>query len=69
MDDPVTASDGINYDRRAIEAWLKRNNFSPLSHELLDNKNVTPNHALRLSIEAYRAQQLSDQLARFNVRD
>jgi hypothetical protein len=40
--DPVMASDGHMYERKAIEEWFKDNNTSP-STNLIINKNLTSN--------------------------
>lgn len=55
MDDPVTAADGLNYERAAIEHWFS---VSPQKRSLRDNlplKNtiLTPNSALKKEIEGF----------------
>ncbi|CAM9670247.1 unnamed protein product, partial [Sphacelaria rigidula] len=54
MMDPVVCEDGHSYERRALEAWLRSNNTSPMSNAHLSTTMVVPNHALRNSIEAFR---------------
>ncbi len=38
MEDPVTCSDGITYERKEIEKWLIQNKHSPIN-----NKIINPN--------------------------
>jgi hypothetical protein len=45
MVDPVVASDGYTYDRRAIEQWLEQNGTSPMTGESL-RPEFTPNLAV-----------------------
>ena len=53
MKDPVLASDGHSYERKAIELWLSKNDSSPVTNLPLPNKGLVPNHALRAAIEEY----------------
>ncbi|KAL5067562.1 hypothetical protein RYX36_018449 [Vicia faba] len=60
MNDPVTVSTGITYDRQSIEKWLfsSQNNTCPVTKQLLlhDHQNLiilTPNHTLRTLIQAW----------------
>ena len=47
MFDPVTAEDGLTYDRAAIESWLEDNSTSPIVREgqgfLAMGKALEPN--------------------------
>jgi len=52
--DPVFTEDGFTYERSAIEEWLKANNTSPMTNEVLESKRVRPNHALRSAVDEYR---------------
>jgi len=54
MRDPVTASDGVCYERAAIERWLLSNTASPTTFAPLSSKALQPNAALRAAITAYR---------------
>lgn len=53
MQDPVSAADGQTYERRAIEAWLKKGDLegavptSPLTGEPLKDKTLRPNFLAR----------------------
>jgi hypothetical protein len=47
MRDPVTAADGLSYERSAIEEWLAKKTTSPYTNEPLKNKSLLPNIALR----------------------
>mmetsp|Transcript_16969 Transcript_16969/g.28298 ORF Transcript_16969/g.28298 Transcript_16969/m.28298 type:complete len:316 (-) Transcript_16969:502-1449(-) len=51
MTDPVLASDGFSYERRAIERWLTTHRTSPLTGGVLPNQILIPNHRLRQVIE------------------
>jgi hypothetical protein len=53
MRDPVLTSDGFTFERRAIEAWLRLNNRSPMTNLPLPNRGVLPNIALRQLIEDF----------------
>ena len=46
MKDPVTAKDGFNYDRAAIERWLQSHETSPTTHEKI-GKDLKSNEALK----------------------
>jgi hypothetical protein len=43
-------SDGLSYDRVAIEQWLEKHETSPASNEPLKSKVLTPNISLRSGI-------------------
>lgn len=65
MSDPVVASDGHSYERKAIEAVLLRESpTSPLTREDL-LPSLVPNHALRKRIEEHAKglDELAEQLA------
>lgn len=52
MQDPVLVSDGHTYERAAIEDWVSKFSFSPMTGEELASKPdgkilVMPNHALK----------------------
>ncbi|MEI6529720.1 MAG: U-box domain-containing protein [Candidatus Falkowbacteria bacterium] len=50
MFDPVLAADGRNYERSAIERWLREhNNTSPFTREIINNR-LTQNMDLRAEI-------------------
>lgn len=51
MTDPVMDPDGNTYERAAIEAWLERNNTSPLTGNELTIGQLIPNRTLREAIE------------------
>ncbi|MBS4168544.1 U-box domain-containing protein [Parachlamydia sp. AcF125] len=53
MKNPVTASDGSNYEAWAIEKWMEENGTSPITRERL-SKILTPNPALRAASERFR---------------
>ncbi len=54
MYDPVMAADGETYEREALERYLASNENSPLYGEPLAHKMLTPNRALKRSIDAFR---------------
>jgi hypothetical protein len=53
MRDPVTCTDGHSYERVGIQTWLESNNTSPQTGAPLSCTTLTPNHALRNSIEEW----------------
>ncbi|KAK9808675.1 hypothetical protein WJX72_001764 [[Myrmecia] bisecta] len=52
MTDPVAATDGHTYQRSAIEAWLATHDTSPVTHEPLKSKALTPNLLLRSMVRS-----------------
>ncbi|GLC42861.1 hypothetical protein PLESTB_001432200 [Pleodorina starrii] len=59
MDDPVTACDGLNYERSALEMWLELGNEEfPGSGVRIASRDVTPNPALKAEIAKWRAFKL-----------
>ena len=53
MKDPVSTEDGQTYERTAIEAWLERNDTSPLTNAMLRSKALIPNVVLRQTIHQW----------------
>ncbi|CAE7760269.1 PUB51 [Symbiodinium sp. CCMP2456] len=53
MEDPVVASDGTSYERRAIEHWLQSHRTSPLTNLPLASDDLIPNNALRSVIQEF----------------
>jgi hypothetical protein len=51
MLDPVSCTDGHSYERGGIERWLGSHNTSPVTNATLTDTSITPNHALRNSID------------------
>jgi hypothetical protein len=52
MTDPVIGSDGITYERAAIEAWFAAgHNTSPLTRAPMTSRSLVPNIALRALIQ------------------
>jgi len=54
MRDPVTASDGNSYERRAIERWLQAHNTSPMTNAVMINTTLISNHVLRRIIDRHQ---------------
>lgn len=52
MLDPVIIGSGHSYERIAIEKWFETHNTCPKSNEILTNKTITINFALRSIIES-----------------
>ena len=52
FDDPVIASDGFTYEREAIEQWLRGNNRSPQTNQMLPNRLLIPNKTLKSQLES-----------------
>lgn len=54
--DPVLASDGCTYERTAILRWLAEgNDTSPVTRQVIKNKDVYECRAMRETVEEYRA--------------
>ena len=56
MRDPVVCADGHSYDRKNIARWLRAKRTSPKTGLPLEHITLTPNHALRNSIEEFMEQ-------------
>lgn len=54
MCDPVCLEDGTTYERCEIEAWLKKNDTSPLTGKTLATKTIVPNLTLRSLCASWR---------------
>ena len=64
LSDPVVTCDGHSYEKKEILAWFATGSeTSPLTGLRLETTIVTPNHALRNSIEQYM-QRLKTQKVR-----
>ncbi|KAK6126530.1 hypothetical protein DH2020_039734 [Rehmannia glutinosa] len=55
MKDPVTVSTGITYDRDSIEKWIftQKNITCPVTKQILQNQEITPNITLRRLIQSW----------------
>ena len=53
MRDPVVCADGHSYERANIARWLRTHRTSPKTGAVLEHMVLTPNHALRNSIEEF----------------
>ena len=51
--DPVIGPDGYTYERSAIETWLSSNAISPMTRQRMTTTTLTPNLALRHTIEDF----------------
>ena len=59
MKDPVSDNEGISYERKEIEEWLKRGNkTSPITRQTLQLSDLRPNIALRKLIEEWQSKNL-----------
>jgi hypothetical protein len=54
MSNPYTDKQGVSYERDAILEWLKNNNISPATRQLLTINDLTPNLALKSIIEKWK---------------
>ena len=51
MEDPVIGSDGITYERTAIEAWFASGKqISPMTRQPMTSRSLVPNYALKAMI-------------------
>ena len=57
MSDPVTAADGMTYERAAIEQWLQDKDTSPSTGAELPHTIVVPNQALKIIIRGWEEQE------------
>ncbi|XP_068722638.1 deleted in malignant brain tumors 1 protein-like [Montipora capricornis] len=53
MKDPVTASDGYDYERQAIRRWFRTKRTSPVTNEELTDLTVRANNDLRNRIQVF----------------
>nr|XP_043611173.1 E3 ubiquitin-protein ligase PUB23-like [Erigeron canadensis] len=67
MRDPVTLSTGITYDRDSIEKWLfsQKNDFCPVTKQVVVDIDLTPNHTLRRLIQSWCTLNASLGVERF----
>nr|XP_043612144.1 E3 ubiquitin-protein ligase PUB22-like [Erigeron canadensis] len=67
MKDPVTLSSGITYDRDSIEKWLfsQKNEFCPVTKQVVVDIDLTPNHTLRRLIQSWCTLNASLGVERF----
>lgn len=49
---PVVADDGFTYEKDAIKEWFSNNDFSPVTGEILKNKNIIPNNLIKYMIKS-----------------
>ena len=55
MNNPVTLSSGITYEKEAIIAYFANNGFiDPITNETVDQTILLPNKNLRIAIEKLR---------------
>ncbi len=54
MNDPVMTREGITYDRKNIENWLKDNDDCPLTKNKLNVNDLIKNIALKQAIDIYK---------------
>jgi len=57
MKQPVIAADGHTYERRAILIWFSKNDTSPLTGEVLPNKDLAPNWVVKKLIEEFKTRK------------
>ena len=62
MKDPVTDKEGNSYEKSQIEEWLKHKQTSPITRKPLYIIDLSPNIALKRSIDSIRDQLKEDQL-------
>jgi len=56
MEDPVTAADGVTYERTAIEAWMARKGAVGIYRTPLTSRELHTNRALKVAIEFHTQQ-------------
>jgi serine/threonine protein kinase len=55
MEDPYIAADGHTYEQRAIRAWLREHEISPVTKQKLPNLFIIPNHSLHAAIQQWKS--------------
>lgn len=55
--DPVVLSDGMTYERKAAEEWLKNHSTSPMTGAELETKEMIPNTYMLLLMKHSLAQR------------
>jgi hypothetical protein len=55
MEDPYIAADGHTYEQRAIRAWLREHEISPVTKQKLPNLFIIPNHSLHAAIRQWKS--------------
>jgi hypothetical protein len=61
--DPVTAADGLTYERTFIEEWLSSNDTSPTTGAVLDNKNLIRNIMIKQAIDEFIQEKIEEYLS------
>lgn len=61
MHDPVICPEGHSFERKVIEEWLDHKKTNPVTRQYLTKDMLTPNRALRDSIDLYRHRLLAAQ--------
>lgn len=61
MLDPVTAADGVTYERQAIVEWMRLQNVSPTTGRPLAHKALAPNGSLRAAVQSRLAMLFNPQ--------
>ncbi|KAL4317785.1 hypothetical protein GQ457_18G023890 [Hibiscus cannabinus] len=65
MNDPVTLSSGITYDRESIEKWIEAGNSTcPLTNQVLTSLGPIPNHVTRRKIQDWCVENRSHGIER-----
>ena len=54
MRDPVSAADGLTYERVAIRRWLAEHDRSLMTGHKLSHKELVPNRVLRRFLSGMR---------------
>jgi len=70
MTDPVIGSDGQTYQRSSIIEWFKYSKTSPITRQIMTTTNLTPNYALKNTIEQMtRGQQIPETIIESSIED
>jgi len=54
MEDPILAADGIIYDAKSFQAWIKTKDTSPTTGKALSSKKFTRCDSLRTTLQQYK---------------
>ncbi|CAF1171538.1 unnamed protein product [Rotaria sordida] len=73
MNPVILIEDGCSYEESAIQSWLQIHNTSPMTNNVLSNRNYTPNRALKSLIndfitrEQLSSRVLTQEFLAFNI--
>lgn len=67
--DPVKASDGHTYERKAIKKWFSKNSTSPMTSSYIHNKELISDHSMKSLVQKFRDSNPEYKLKSYNKFD